>query len=65
MWASVAGLTTGRRRPSAGARHSPSTKRCRCGIVAGEAIGECARSGWVGSDELGWWDPHAAAAAAQ
>lgn len=33
MGDSVAGLTTGRRRPSAGARHSPATKSCRCGIA--------------------------------
>jgi hypothetical protein len=35
----VVGLTTGRRRPCAGGRHSPSTKSCRSGTIAGEAIG--------------------------
>jgi hypothetical protein len=50
MAASVVGLTTGRRRPSAGARHSPSMKSCRCGIVseAMEARG-LVRTGMIGS----------------
>ena len=55
MWDSVAGLTTGRRRPSVGERHSPSTKSCRSGTVAGEAIGRGEATGYwelVGSWEL-------------
>jgi hypothetical protein len=50
MAASVVGLTTGRRRPSAGARHSPSMKSCRCGIVS-EAMeaSEDRVSGMIGS----------------
>jgi hypothetical protein len=38
MVASVAGLTTGRRRPSAGSLHPPPMKRPRRGIVGGAAM---------------------------